>query len=534
MKYKKQSKPEIDKQTLSQQRQSAVSAIRWSWFDTIGYTPHRWQICFHNSWTLELLQYVTDNNISLQDSYGLTRPARHRTVVAGRRGGKSESSGHEGSLYMIAGPYRVMIGCPSYDLGYNEFKVIRDDLMNEDSPVNIVDLGDNKEGGNLHILTDIGSECTVVSFDKPKKSGHGQEYDLIILSETGLMDNIGGEDGVWNKTLVGAMATRVAETIAPTTPQGRDDWLFPRFMRGCDPSPVHGAGALWRSRYAISDKEYPYDPDYLSLCWPAYANVVGFNENVEKLRSELPPRIFQEQVLGWFVKWSGAIWINDFCFDPHIHIIDSFDVPSWWNRIEVIDPGYSGLFAWIAAVIDPKGDLFIVDEYSANRTGYEQHVKDIEDRRKAFYKSDYDPNRWIPIYVDPEDPRTIDTLNSMGLKCIAADNEVISGFQQGAFRFSHGSLSIFRNCKQVGDALKYHEWAKQTGEAAKRKEANDKWKHFSDTVRYLCNAPIWASETPVEKEMLKEGWKAFDMMRSIGRNVGIGDMGYQDWEMLHG
>ena len=528
MKFKKPFKSELGKQALCLQRQQAVSAIRWSWFDTIGYSPHRWQICFHNSWTPDLLQYVTDNDISLEDATTLAKPTRHRTCVAGRRGGKSESAGHEGSAYMIAGPYKVMIGCPSYDLGYNEFKAIRDDLMHDDSPVDIVELGDNKEGGNLHILTDIGSECSVVSFDKPKKSGHGQEYDLIILSETGLMDNIGGEDGVWNKTLVGAMATRVAETIAPTTPQGRDDWLFPRFMRGCKPD------SMWRTMYGISDKDFPYDPDFLSLCWPAYANVVGFNEDVEKLRSELPPRIFQEQVLGWFVKWSGAIWINDFCFDPNFHIVDSFDVPSWWNRIEVIDPGYSGLFAWIAAVIDPKGDIFIVDEYSANRTGYEQHVKDIEDRRKAFYKSDYDPNRWIPIYVDPEDPRTIDTLNSMGLKCIAADNEVISGFQQGAFRFSHGALSIFRNCKQVGDALKYHEWAKQTGESAKRKEANDKWKHFSDTVRYLCNAPLWASEAPIEKEIAKEGWKAFDMMRSLRGKIALGDISYTDWERLHG
>ena len=523
MRKKRPQKSELGRQQLSLQRQKAVASIRWSWFDTLGYRPHRWQVCFHNSWQPDTLQYVIDNEIPPDKAITLAKPARHRTCVAGRRGGKSESAGHEGSAYMVAGPYKVMIGCPSYDLGYNEFKVIRDDLLNEGSPVNIIELGDNREGGNLKIVTDIGSECSVVSFDKPKKSGHGQEYDLIILSETGLMDNIGGEDGVWNKTLVGAMATRLSETVAPTTPQGRDDWLFPRFIRGCKP------GSIWREAYGIADKDYPYDDDFLSLCWPAYANVVGFNEDINKLKDELPPRIFQEQILGRFVRWSGAIWINDFCFDPNTHIIDSFDVPSWWNRIEIIDPGYSGLFAWIAAVVSPKGEIFVVDEYSASRTLYEKHIADIIERRISFYKSDYDPARFIAVYIDPEDPRILNEFNSKGLTCISADNDVLSGFQQGAFRFSQGSLSIFKNCKQLSDSLRYHEWAKQSGESAKRKEANDRWKHFSDTMRYLCNAPIWSSEVPTEKKERGPGWIAGELLDSVRKEVDLGEVSGKDY-----
>lgn len=528
MKFKKTTKSDIDRQDLSKQRQRAVAAIRWSWFDTLGYQPHRHQICFHNSWTPEFLQYVVDNDIPLQEAQSLAKPARHRTCIAGRRGGKSESAGHEGSAYMVAGPYKIMIGCPSYDLGYNEFKVIRDDLLNEDSPANIIEIGDNAEGGNLYIKTDIGSECKVVSFDKPKKSGHGQEFDLVILSETGLMDNIGGESGVWNKTLLGAMASRVAETIAPTTPQGRDDWLFPRFMKGCKPD------SKWRKLYGLSEKDYPYDPDYFSLTWPAYANIVGFNEDVLKLKAETPPRVFDEQVLGHFVKWTGAIWVNDFCFQPDIHIIDSFDVPYWWNRLEIIDPGYSGLFAWIAAVISPKGEIYVVDEYSAQRTLYEKHISDILERRRAFYKDRYDGNRFVAVYIDPEDPRTLNEFNAKGLTCISADNDVLSGFQQGAFRFSQGTLSIFRGCKTLADSLRYHEWAKQTGEAAKRKEANDKWKHFSDCLRYLCNCPIWDSEQPEEEQERKPGWKVSELLASLRKNVDLVDMSFGDWTRLHG
>jgi hypothetical protein len=528
MRTKKSYKSDLDRQSLSQQRQAAVAAIRWSWFDSIGYQPHRYQVCFHNSWTPDLLQYVMDNNLSAEQAITLVKPARHRTCIAGRRGGKSESAGHEGSAYMVSGNYKILIGAPSYDLGYHEFKIIRDDLMHEDSPVEIVELGDNKEGGNLKIVTDIGSECIVASFDKPKKSAHGAEFDLIILSETALMDNIGGDSGIWNKTLVGAMATRQSETIAPTTPQGRDDWLFPRFIRGCKPD------SKWRSVYGLSENEYPYDPDYFSLTWPAYANTFGFNEDVLKLKKELPSRIFDEQVLGHFVKWSGSCWVNDFCYDPNINVIDSFSVPSWWSRIEVIDPGFSGQFAWIAAVASPKGDLFIVDEYKAQRTLYETHIADIMARRRMFYKSGYDPNRFIPVYVDPEDPRIVAEFNAKGLTCIAADNDVMGGFQQGAFRFSQGTLSVFKNCKSVMDSLQNHQWAKQTGEATKRKEANDSFKHFSDCVRYLCSSPIWPSEAPKENVAELPGWAVRDIMNSLRKDVDVSDLSFNDWAKMHG
>jgi len=527
MRNKKSYKSELERGELSAQRQAAVAAIRYSWFNTIGYSPHRYQLCFHNSWTPELLQYITDNNISLEDAQTMVKPARHRTCIAGRRGGKSEASGHEGSAYMVAGNYKVLIGAPSYDLGYHEFKIIRDDLLHEDSPVNIIELGDNKEGGNLKIVTDIGSECIVASFDKPKKSAHGAEFDLVILSETALMDNIGGESGVWNKTLVGAMATRRAETIAPTTPQGRDDWLFPRFIRGCKPD------SRWRKEYGLSEKDYPYDPDYLSLTWPAYANVFGYTEDPIKQKAELPPRIFQEQILGWFVKWSGSCWVNDFCYDPNVNVVDSFDVPAWWNRIEVIDPGYSGVFAWIAAVVSPKGELFVVDEYKASRTLYDSHIKDIFDRRKAFYKKDYDPSRFIPVYIDPEDPRIVAEFNAKNMTCLSADNDVMSGFQQGAFRFSQGTLSIFRNCKNVTESLHNHQWAKQPGDSAKRKELNDSFKHFSDCIRYLCNAPVWNSEFPTEMKEELPGWKVSDLLNGLRNNLDPLDMSFDEFTNLH-
>jgi hypothetical protein len=260
-------------------------------------------------------------------------------------------------------------------------------------------------------------------------------------------------------------------------------------------------------------------------------------EDPAKQYADLPLRIFLEQVCGFFVRWSGSIWLTDFCYDPNKHLIEPFFVPDWWRRIEVIDPGYSGLFAWLAALVDGEGNVFIVDEYSAQRTLYAKHVNEIYNRRKQFHQKyclegEYNPGKWIPIYVDPEDPQCIAELNKLGLKCISADNDVISGFQAGAFRFEHNSLKIWNTCTNIDKALRNHEWARGKHEGAKIKEANDKWKHYSDTVRYLNNSAIIPSEKPVEIDTNVE--RLADIIRHsrhAGQNVL--DMSVKDWEEMH-
>lgn len=502
---------------ISQRRQEIVNAVKWSWYNEIGYSPHIYQIWMHKSL------------------------ARYRTSCAGRRGGKTEWAGHEGSAYMVAGPFRVWIVAPSYDLGYKEFRVIQQDLSHEANHYNIERFLKNRQAGQLYMRLSNGAECEVISIDKPKKSGHGEEVDLVILSECGLMDNIGGEDGVWNKTLVGAMSSRRAEVVTPTTPQGQDDFLFPMFMKGLIPDSIYSKFQLADGRELDLIKYYDYtgghDPEYFSLQWPAWANPYGYLEDPQKQFNDLPLRIFLEQICGFFVRWSGSIWLTDFCYDPNKHLIEPFFVPNWWRRIEIIDPGYSGLFAWLAALVDGEGKVYIVDEYSANRTLYKEHVAEIKRRRKTFYnkyvlEGEYDSEKFIPVYVDPEDPQCIAELNKLGLHCISADNDVISGFQAGAFRFNNESLHIWNTCKNIDASLRNHEWAKQKHAGAKAREANDKWKHYSDCVRYLNTSNLTPSEKSVaydeNQETLADIIRA---SRSLPKNVL--DMTIDEWERVH-
>lgn len=508
--------PTYTQREISAERQNMVASVRWGWFRDIGYTPHWFQIAMHNSF------------------------ARYRLSCAGRRGGKTEWAGREASAYMIAGPFRVWIVAPTYDLGWKEFRVLVESLEHPANPYRITELNKNKAAKYYHIALSNGAECDVISLDKPRKSAHGEEVDLLITSESALADMLGGEDGVWNKTLVGAMSTRHAEAIFPTTPQGEDDFLYPMFMKGLVPDSPFSKFRFNNGAEIDLIDYYKYDgahdPDYFSLQWPAWANVEGYTEDANKQFQDLPLRIFLEQVCGFFVRWSGSIWLNDFCYDPLVHFIPRLGfVPEWWNRIEVIDPGYSGMFAWIAAVISDEGHIYQIDEYMEKRTLYKDHVVAINQHRAQFARSygySYAPDKFIPVYVDPEDPQCRAELNSLGLRCIQANNDVNAGFQAGGMRFKANTMHIFNTCTKTDRALRNHEWVKQKQDGAKAKEANDAWKHPSDLIRYLCLAPIWPSEKPIEvsdKETLA------DILGGVRKDTTNWlDMSMGDWRRLHG
>ncbi len=510
---------DYSRKQISVSRQMMVASVRWGWFDAIGYLPHRYQVPMHESL------------------------ARYRLSCAGRRGGKSYWAAMEAAAYMIAGPFRVWIVAPSYALGALEFQYVLKALEHSANPYKMT-FRDNPAAGQMSISLSSGATLDVISIDKPRLSGHGQEVDLIILSEAGLAENLGGENGVWNKTLIGAMASRRAEVIIPTTPQGQDDFLYPMFMKGLVPDSPFSKYQIFTDEF-IDLREYykvkeEHDPDYFSLQWPSWANIDGYLEDVAKQYRDLPLRIFLEQLGGFFVSWSGSIWLNDFCYDPNIHLIQSHHVPKWWRRVEIIDPGFSGLFAWIAAVIDGNENVIVVDEYSAQRTLFKEHVNVILQKRREFAAQNgyqYDADSFIPVYVDPEDPQCRAELSALGLACTKANNDVIAGFQAGARRFKLETLHIFNNCDSLDRSLRNHEWAKTKAEGGKAKEAQDAHKHFSDLIRYLSLAAIWAAEEP-KKELEDDGVyreMGYALMKaSQPTGKSYMDMSTGEWMDLHG
>lgn len=49
-------------------------------------------------------------------------------------------------------------------------------------------------------------------------------------------------------------------------------------------------------------------------------------------------------------------------FNPHVHVVDPFDVPDAWERFESMDPGSNNPTAWLAWATDYDGNHLVFDE----------------------------------------------------------------------------------------------------------------------------------------------------------------------------
>lgn len=487
----------LERREFSLNRRKIVDSQKWHWFEQIKWSPHKYQSSAHAS------------------------KARFRFTCAGRRGGKTAWASKEAGSYMIAGPFRIWLCGPDYDAVMMEFRDILQDMRHPANPHVITRLRDNRDSGKLSIVLSNGAEVEGKSLGQPEKSPPvGEEIDLLILCEGAKIRNFGGEGGIWETDLKGNLGTRLGDVIGPTTPAGKDNWWYPNFTKG-----------LSRT-----------DPDYFSLQWPSWANPT-FLEDPKKLRASMSRRAFEEQHLGLFVSWSGAIWIEDCGYDEKRHIVAPFKYPSWWRRIEVLDPGFSDYLAWLAAVIDPDGNVYIVDEFKCKRESHKQVVRRIINHRKVVY-SDSGIPKGIITYVDPEDPscafhlmeaanelREIENDDDYQMICTSANNNVSAGFDVGAVYFANDKLHIFSPLQNVRDALGNHEWSDTLNSKGRHIERRDEYKHFSDLVRYLMLSNLRSSTLPKRTIVGRFGMR--DLLGDVKSERSLRGLGFEQFKRLH-
>lgn len=481
------------REQLSLNRRTIVDKQKWLWFNKIGWKPHRGQMPMHKSL------------------------ARYRLSCAGRQGGKTAWAAIEASAYMIAGPFKVWFGGPSYELVMREWETFSNALHHPANPHRILEFNNNPRSGHIHMLMDNGAEAHGKSLDVAAKNpAIGDAIDLFVGCEFAQQKYVGGDQGLWNQQIEGDLMTRLGDVILPTTPKGKDKWLHPMFELG-----LSGA-----------------DPDYFAHQWPSWENPAWL-ENPLKLRKRMSKRAFDEQVRGLFVSWAGAIWLKDCLFDPDKHIIPPLDViPNWWNRIEVIDPGYSDYLFWIAAVIDRHGVIYIVDEFRAKKMMWDDLASVIYEKRVKMYGKDNMPSH-IPVYVDPENPRARADLALAATKhnppfqiqCMQAVNDVWAGFSSGMSNFGADREFVGKNCVNVIEALENHEWSERYNSKGNRIEERDEHKHGSDVMRYLQMANIAASIEPIVQ--IKRPGISYDDLMGVNEPVMRPGIPLDQWRKMH-
>ncbi len=96
---------------------------------------------------------------------------------------------------------------------------------------------------------------------------------------------------------------------------------------------------------------------------------------------------------GRWVAAEGQIYEE---FDPNVHVIDSFEVPSNWNRYRAIDFGFNEPFVCQWWAIDPDtGNLYLYRELYQTKRTVTQHSETIKrhSQREHFVTTICDHDR---------------------------------------------------------------------------------------------------------------------------------------------
>ena len=490
------------------ERKDALAAFKWGWFKRKGYNPSAPQLDVHLS------------------------QARFRTALAGTRGGKSRCVGEEASAYLLIGATRVWLVGQTYSTTEKEFRYIWDalhcdafkEIYGEPKDMLIKDIY-NEKGGDMQMQTIWGSEVKCISLDQANTAAFGEEVDLLVLCEPAQIKN---PEYVWDRILFGRLASRKGDMLMGGTPAGKKPrhdstgWLYNMYIKGL-----------------VGTEDY--DPDYFTRIWSSWENPY-FADDPYWIRSWMNPLIFAEQYEASFITLTGNIFT---AFNPVIHVIPPFKIPSHWNRYEAIDPGFSGLFYWCSGATGHDGALYIFDEYFDTEKTYAERANAIWEKRLATYNLPFkfaskpqtvDSQNMVTwqnaisagrapsvrqLYIDPEDPQFILEISKYGLAGLKANNDVLIGINRIDQLLKHEppQLYITANCVRLIEALGNHAWGeKNTGDT--RKPANDVYKHPCDTLRYMVMGSLSPSEDKeIEIANDEYGDRLDDILENLWNNA---------------
>lgn len=396
----------------------------------MSYVPHKFQREFHKS------------------------PARFRSIFAGRRGGKSLAGSVEALWHADKGRTNGLIVAPTYEFLVDVNIPMVMDMVPEKSI-----LSWNKVEKRLILVNN--SQIIFRSADTSDKVGRGMSLDWTWFDEAEYM-RYGRQ--AW-ESVYPALTDRRGIAWATTTPQGfgwaREVFYEPAVKGNSD-------YATWR--YRTIDNPH-IDP-----------------EIVEKARAELDERVYRQEYLASFEKFTGLVYRD---FDYKVHVIE----PKELDRDDLyfigIDVGYNNPTAVLLIAEDKDGNLYVVDEwYEAEKTATEVASaihEMVGDKRIEDY------------IIDPASAGTHQTsqtsiltqLQESGIPCMPGNNDIRAGIDRVIQRLKpnkegNAQLYIFSTCTNIIREFEQYSWPKKKTENSNLSERPEKkFDHALDALRYV-------------------------------------------------
>lgn len=213
---------------------------------------------------------------------------------------------------------------------------------------------------------------------------------------------------------------------------------------------------------------------------------------IEKLKRLTGVR-YKRLYLGLWATPEGAVYPE---YDPDVHIIDRFDIPSSWPRVIGIDFGYTNplVVQWWA--IDPSKRLIRYREVYQTQTLIEDVAPEIvrlsagEPITAVICDHDAEDRATLLKHGIPNEPAF--KAIRLGIEAVAVRLRIATGEKQPKIMFMRDSLvsvdeKLLEDHKPTSteDEIEGYEWPKSVEGKLVKEVPIDKDNHGCDTMRYV-------------------------------------------------
>ena len=274
----------------------------------------------------------------------------------------------------------------------------------------------------------------------------GQAFDLIVLDEVAHVKNFWIN---WNEVLRPTLTDRKGRTLFISTPKG-----FNHF-------------------YDLNNKELT-DKDFNSLHFTSFDNPYLPVEELELVKTQLPPDQFAQEYEASFQKTQGLVYKE---FDRKKHVYTELPKKQF-DKLGAVDFGYRNPAAVLTGMFNIE-KLYIDDEwYKTERTD----IQIAEFVALQKYKS---------VFPDPENQGGIEELRRKQInvrEVVKGKGSVEAGIQQVRELLLRGDLLINARCVNLIAEFEMYSYDDSNGEKNDNENPIKKNDHALDALRYMVSS----------------------------------------------
>ena len=335
--------------------------------------------------------------------------------------------------------------------------------------------------------------------------------------------------------------------------EGAFDFLIGRLRRPVDRREgfitfnMNGHDWIWRrfkKKLGSDGNLLPNHHDYQLVEASTLENQKNLPQDYIDALLAMPDEYKKRYVYGSWDVFAGQIFDE---FNPTIHVIPRFQVPTTWERLRGIDHGQNNPTACLWAAIDYDGNMYIYDEYYQPSAPVSQHVARIKEMSKMRLDDGaIRDDLYAYTVIDPSTHAktrekdghlysVADEYLDAGISTLKAQNDVIAGINRtkeflkidplryhpflksddGESIMGAPRLFIFEHCTNLIEELQQYRW-KQESILSGNPNTDDvkerpvkRHDHAVDALRYLVMSrhysPVhgtfiepWVYENPLE------------------------------------